>query len=74
MIDTAVVAAAIATSSEHIHHFAEDKFRTTGKYNLLNVREEINIALNKIYTMRQATERYHQQDSIVEYITDCVSR
>ncbi|KAF8535216.1 acyl transferase/acyl hydrolase/lysophospholipase [Trichophaea hybrida] len=79
-IDAAVVAAAIATSSEHIHLFAEDKFHTTGnseKYYRFNVREETNIALfehKKMGAMRQATERYLQQDSIVEYTNNCVSR
>jgi len=76
-IDAAIVAAALATSSEHIHRYAESKFRGTGIYYRFNVCEETNIKLfehQKMVAMRMVTENYLQQASTAEYTRKFISQ
>jgi len=76
-IDAAIVAAALATSSETVHGVARSMFQGTDIYYRFNVYEETNIKLfeyQKMDAMRKATENYLQQDQIAEYARKCVSQ
>ncbi|KAA8909949.1 acyl transferase/acyl hydrolase/lysophospholipase [Sphaerosporella brunnea] len=76
-LDAALVAAALATSSEHIHRFAESKFRGTGIYYRFNVCEQTDIKLfehRKMGAMVKATNEYLKQASTAEFTRKCVAR
>lgn len=76
-IDAALVTTALATSSEHIHLFAQSKFRGTGIYYRFNVCAQTDIKLfehQKIGAMIQVTEDYLQEASTLTLMRKCVSR
>lgn len=76
-IDTALVTAALATSSEHIHRFAESKFRGTAIYYRFNVCKKTDIKLfeyRKMDAMIEATDEYLKQASTLMSIRKCVTQ
>jgi hypothetical protein len=76
-IDAAIVTAALATSSQHIHRFAELKFRGTGIYYRFDVRQPTNVKLfeyKKMPDMVKATQEYLEEINTTELLQECVSR
>jgi hypothetical protein len=76
-LDASLVAAALATSSEHIHLFAQSKFRGTEIYYRFNVCTNPDIKLfehQKMGAMIKATEDYLGLASTAELIQNYVSR
>ncbi|KAI5816743.1 acyl transferase/acyl hydrolase/lysophospholipase [Pyronema omphalodes] len=76
-VDAAIVTAALATSSQHIHQFAELKFRGTGIYYRFNVQQPTNVKLfeyKKMPDMVKATQEYLKEIKTTELLQECVSR
>ncbi|KAI5776410.1 acyl transferase/acyl hydrolase/lysophospholipase [Geopyxis carbonaria] len=77
ILDTGIVAAALATSSEGVHHFAQSRFRNTGVYYRFNFPNDAGIKLfdyQKLDTLKEDTNKYLDEYSTHRLLKKCVTQ